>query len=68
MVIVQKSALVLTILGAIHLGIFGVFGVDTMDLMAGGSDTMLAKTIFILMGLAGLINIGLFFMTINERA
>ena len=54
-------ALVLVILGAINWGIIGLFHVDLLGMLFGGSYTMASRTIYSLVGLAGLWSISLFF-------
>jgi len=54
-------ALVLVIIGAVNLGSVGLFGVDFVGALLGGTHGMLARIIFTLMGLAGLWAITLLF-------
>lgn len=67
MVTMQKIALFLTIIGAINWGIFGLFSIDLVALLSGGATTMFAKAIYVLVGIAGMINIGLYLMDIDEK-
>lgn len=67
MVTTQKIALFFTIVGAINWGAFGLFGIDLVALLSGGATSMIAKTIYVIVGMAGLINIGLYIMDIDER-
>ncbi len=57
---IQRIALLLTIIGAINWGLIGFF---QFNLVASifGTDTMLSRIIYCLVGIAGLINIGLLF-------
>lgn len=59
MEILQKVALVLTIIGAINWGLIGFFEYDLIAELFGGMYSMMSKTIYALVGIAGLINIGL---------
>lgn len=61
MSIVQKIALVLTIIGAINWGLVGFFQYDLVSDLFGGSDSLVSRIIFGLVGIAGLINIALLF-------
>ncbi len=58
MVILQKVALVLTIIGAINWGLIGIFDFNLVSFIFG-DGTFLENMIYILVGIAGLINIGL---------
>jgi uncharacterized protein len=58
---IQRAALVLTIIGAINWGLVGFFQFDLVAAIFGGQDSGLARIIYGLVGLAGLINIGLLF-------
>lgn len=57
----QKGALVLTIIGAINWGLVGLFQFDLVATLFGGSDAILARIVYVLVAIAGLINIGLLF-------
>jgi len=61
MSIVQKIALVLTIIGAINWGLVGFFQYDLVSDLFGGSDSLVSRIIFGLVGIAGLVNIALLF-------
>lgn len=59
MEVLQKIALVFTIIGAIIWGLIGLFDFNPIDYLFG--TNILARIIYILVGIAGLINIGLLF-------
>ena len=59
MEILQKVCLVFTIIGAIVWGLIGFFDFNLVELIFG--ESMLAKLVYIIVGICGLINIGLFF-------
>ena len=59
--IVQKTALVLTVIGALNWGLIGLFNFDLVATLFG-SMTIISRTIYTLVGIAGLINIMLFFI------
>ncbi len=64
MEILQKVCLVLTIIGAIVWGIIGVFDFNLVEAIFGSS--MFSRIIYILVGIAGLINIGLLFHHLED--
>lgn len=61
---VHKIALALTIIGALNWGVAGIFRFDVVAQFAGGSTEPLARFIYIIIGVSGLINLGLLF---NQR-
>ena len=63
--IVQKTALVLTVVGALNWGLIGLFNFDLVATLFG-SMTIISRTIYTLVGIAGLINIMLFFVNLDE--
>lgn len=63
--IVQKTALVLTIIGAINWGLVGLFNYDLVGAVFGVM-TIVSRTIYTLIAIAGLINIMLFFVDLDE--
>ena len=63
--IVQKTALVLTVIGALNWGMIGLFNFDLVATIFG-SMTIVTRTIYTLVGIAGLINIMLFFVDLDE--
>ncbi|MGN1386164.1 MAG: DUF378 domain-containing protein [Bacillus sp. (in: firmicutes)] len=58
---IQRTALVLTIIGAINWGLIGFFQYDLVAAIFGGQGSFLSRTIYALVGIAGLINLGLLF-------
>ena len=58
----QKIALVFTIIGAVVWGIYGLFDINIVASLFG-DQSMIARIIYILVGICGLINIGIFFKT-----
>jgi len=62
MEIVQKIALVITIIGAIAWGLIGLFDLNVVT-MVFGDKTLFTKLVYIFVGIAGLINLGLLFDT-----
>jgi len=59
--IVDRIALLLTIIGALNWGSIGLFKFDIVAWIFGGTDAMLSRIIYTLVGLAGLWCISLLF-------
>jgi uncharacterized membrane protein YuzA (DUF378 family) len=62
----EKIALIFTIIGAINWGLIGLFDVNLVT-MIFGVGTILTKLVYIIVGIAGIINIGLFMMHLEEK-
>lgn len=56
----QKVALVLTIIGALNWGLVGLFDFNLVSTLFGDENIM-TRIIYVLVGIAGIINIGLLF-------
>lgn len=67
MVILQKIALVITIIGAINWGLIGLFDFNLVATLFENIE-MLEKLIYIIVGITGLINIGILFMNFEDNA
>ena len=67
MMIVNKIALLLIIIGALNWGLVGLFSFDLVAWIAGGATALLARIIYTLIALAGIWCISLLFMD-NEEA
>lgn len=65
---IQRTALVLTIIGAINWGLIGFFQFDLVAAVFGGGSQAggFARVIYALVGIAGLINLGLLFKPSEE--
>ncbi|MBR3523483.1 MAG: DUF378 domain-containing protein [Bacilli bacterium] len=61
----QKCALVLTIIGALNWGLVGLFDFDLVAFLLG-EKTMLSRTVYVLVALAGILNIGILFNHISR--
>lgn len=61
----QKTCLVITIIGAIVWGIIGLFNVNIIEALFG--DTIIPRIIYSLVGITGIINIGLLFNHIETK-
>lgn len=57
---IQKIALVFSIIGAIVWGLIGIFDVNVVESITGGFN-IISRTVYILVGLCGVLNIGLLF-------
>lgn len=62
----QKTALVFTVIGAINWGLIGLFSFNLVDSLFG-QGSFLSMLIYIIVGIAGLINIMLFFTDLNIK-
>ena len=58
MEILQKVALVFTIIGAIVWGLIGLFDFNLVELIFG-ENSILSRIVYTIVGICGLINIGL---------
>ncbi len=61
----QKTALVITIIGAINWGLIGIFDFNLVDTLFG-VGSMLSRIVYVLVGICGIINIGILFNHIEE--
>ncbi|WP_019243749.1 MULTISPECIES: DUF378 domain-containing protein [Bacillus] len=64
---IQRTALVLTIIGAINWGLIGFFQFDLVATIFGGQGSLISRIIYGLVGIAGLINLGLLFKPNEAR-
>ena len=62
----QKICLVITIIGAVNWGLIGLFDFNLVTFIFGDSS-VLTKIVYILVGIAGLINIGLLIKDIDIK-
>ena len=61
MVVVDKTALTLTIIGALNWGSIGVFGFDIVAWIFGGQNSIGARIIYSVVALAGIWCISVLF-------
>ncbi|MCB5239130.1 DUF378 domain-containing protein [Niallia alba] len=61
MSVLQKIALILMIIGAINWGLIGLFQFDLVAAIFGGQHAGLARIIYSIVGIAGLLSISLLF-------
>lgn len=62
----QKICLVLTIIGAINWGLIGLLDFNLVATLFG-DGSILEKIIYILVGIAGIVNIGILFNHIKPE-
>lgn len=62
----EKIALVFTIIGAINWGLVGLFDFNLVSMLFG-DGSILSRIIYIIVGITGLINIGIFMMHFEEK-
>ncbi len=66
MVIVQKIALIFTIVGALNWGLIGLFDFNLVNTIFGSME-IIERIIYSIVGICGLINIGIFFMDLDHE-
>ena len=66
MVTLQKVCLVFTIIGAIVWGILGIFNFNLVTFIFG-DGSILSRIVYILVGIASIINIGLLVQDIDVK-
>lgn len=66
MEILQKTALIFTIIGALNWGLIGLFNFNLVTTLFG-VGSMLTNLVYILVGISGIINIGLLFNHIESH-
>jgi uncharacterized membrane protein YuzA (DUF378 family) len=66
MMIVNKIALLLIIVGAINWGLVGIFSFDLVAWLCGGATAILARIIYTVIALAGIWCISMLFMEDEE--
>lgn len=62
---IQKSAFVLTIIGAINWGLIGLFSFDLVAAIFG-TMSIWSRVIYTIVGVAGIVNIMLLFVDLDE--
>lgn len=65
--IMDKIALILTIIGALNWGSIGLFRFDIVAWIFGGQDAMLSRIVYTLVALAGIWCISLLFRERDSR-
>ncbi len=67
MMIINKIALIIAIIGCLNWGLVGLFSFDLVAWIAGGPASVLARIIYVIVALAGIWCISLLFHTDDER-
>ena len=62
----QKSFLVVTIIGAINWGLIGLLDFNLVDTIFG-VGSLLSRIVYTLVGICGIVNIGILFNHISEK-
>ena len=65
--ILQKCMLALTIIGALNWGMVGLFETDLVATLFNGSDSIITKIIYVIIAIAGIINIGLLLEPMDDN-
>lgn len=65
--IIDKIALALTVIGALNWGLVGIFKYDLVAAIGGGQTGVFARIIYILVALAGIWCISLIFRERPDR-
>lgn len=63
---IQKTLLVITIIGALNWGFIGLFEMDLVSSLFG-DQTFMTKLVYTLVGISGLVNIGILFNHIETN-
>ena len=61
MMVLNKVSLILSIIGSLNWGLVGLFGFDLVAWISGGSGSIMARIIYVLVALAGVWCISLLF-------
>ena len=63
----QKLLLLLLIVGGLNWGIYGIWGLDCVGWLLGGSLSWLARTVFIVVGIAAIALLPALFSSDEEH-
>ena len=67
MMIINKIALIIAIIGCLNWGLVGLFSFDLVAWIAGGATSVLARIIYVIVALAGIWCVSLLFNADDER-
>ena len=67
MMIMNKIALIVAIIGTLNWGLVGLFSFDLVAWISGGPESILARIIYIVVALAGVWCISLLFRNDEEE-
>ncbi len=68
MSVLDRIALALTVVGGINWGLVGIFKFDLVAWICGGQTSVIARIIYVLVGIAALWCIALLFRDTDEKA
>ena len=68
MSIMQRIALIITLIGALNWGLIGFFQFDLVAFIFSGQNALFSRIIYALVGISALINIGLLFKPSTETS
>ena len=63
----DRIALILVIIGALHWGLIGLFGFDAVAFLCGGQMAVLSRIIYSVVGIAGLWCVSLLFRERDQQ-
>ncbi|MFC5713024.1 DUF378 domain-containing protein [Thalassorhabdus alkalitolerans] len=63
---IQRTALVLAMIGAINWGLIGFFGFDLVAAIFGGQAAAISRVIYAIVGIAGIYCISILFKPDSE--
>lgn len=66
MMVINKIALAIAIIGTLNWGLVGLFSFDLVAWLSGGAGSVLARIIYVAVALAGVWCISLFFRDEDE--
>lgn len=61
MMIINKIALIISIIGCLNWGLVGLFSFDLVAWIAGGPATLIARIIYVIVAIAGIWCVSLLF-------
>ena len=64
----DRLALILLIIGGINWGLVGIFELDMVAWLFGGSESLISRTIYILIAISAVWSISLIFRRYEELA
>ena len=67
MMILDRIALILSVIGSLNWGLVGLFQFDAVAWLFGGADALLSRIIYTIVALAGIWCISLIFRPDDER-
>ncbi len=63
LMVMDRIALIITIIGALNWGSIGIFGFDVVAWICGGQDALISRIIYTVVALAGIWCVSLLFRT-----